>query len=110
MVGRIIGSIINLGCAVLFYGIGIYASKSKTPMWFWSGAEVDPSSISNVTAYNQQNARMWKQYSLWYRAGVIGMFINEMITFYALLAGGTIGIILLVCTYKRIEVKYKTQH
>ena len=107
MAGTIIGCIISLGCAALFYGIGIYASKKKEPMWFWSGTEVDPSTITDIPAYNLENARLWKLYSLWYWAAGLGMFINTLAAFYILMAGGTIGIVLLILRYRRIEKKYR---
>jgi hypothetical protein len=68
MAGAIIWSIIVFGCAFLFLGIGIYASKREKPMWFYSGTTVDASKISDVKAYNRENARMWALYSLWYFA------------------------------------------
>ena len=43
---EIAGIVILLACywgsAALFYGIGIWACKRKTPMHFWAGTEVDP--------------------------------------------------------------------
>ena len=66
MAANIIWYITVLGCALLFVGIGIYAQKLEKPMWFWSGSYVDPATISDVKAYNLENARMWYAYSLWF--------------------------------------------
>ena len=57
MAGAIIWSIIVFGCAFLFLGIGIYASKREKPMWFYSGTTVDASKISDVKAYNRECGR-----------------------------------------------------
>ena len=43
MVGKIIWWVVSFGCAVLFYSIGVYASRLAKPMWFWSGVEVKDS-------------------------------------------------------------------
>ena len=54
------------GCAILFFGIGVYARKKKEPMWFWSGSAVDASKITDVKKYNKANGIMWQLYSLWF--------------------------------------------
>ena len=65
MAADIIWYIIMFACAALFVGIGVYARNRKEPMWFWSGSEVDAAAITDVTAYNRENAKMW----LWYPCG-----------------------------------------
>ena len=52
------------GSGAVFYGIGRWAAGRKTPMHFWAGSEVDPKTVSDIPAYNRENGRMWKQYSL----------------------------------------------
>ena len=103
----IIGYIFILGIAALYYGIGIHAQRQDTPMGFWAGTKVDPSEIIDVTAYNRENCIMWKCYSLWYWAAGLVMFIDTLAAFYIILAGGTIGIVLLILRYRRIEMKYR---
>ena len=59
MAGKIIMWIVCFGCGALFVGIGVFAWRRKEPMWFYSGTEVDPASITDVPAYNRANAVMW---------------------------------------------------
>ena len=109
MAGTIIWCITVFGCAFLFLGIGIYAEKRKKPMWFWSGSTVDESKISDVKAYNKENGRMWKIYSLWYFASGIIYFWNEVISIILLVLGCTLAIGILVAIYNKIEKKYKVK-
>ena len=107
MGGDIIWYVTILGCAALFCGIGIYAQKLEKPMWFWTGSEVDPSTITDVKAYNAENARMWMVYSLWYWVAGIAWIWSFAIAMTALVLGCSVGIVLLVRTYHKIEKKYK---
>ena len=113
--GVIIMVLSNLICAGSFYGIGVWASKRKAPMHFYSGSKVDPRTISDIPAYNRENAAMWKQFSvpfflaaacsiagLWEkRLGTIGIIL--------LVAGSTAGIGWLVIRYNRILKKYQVR-
>ena len=107
MAGIIIWCITSFGCAILFYGLGVYAEKRKSPMHFWAGTTVDESKITDVKAYNKANARMWKLYSLWYFASWIIYFWNEVISVIILVLSCTLGVGILVATFNRIEKKYK---
>lgn len=107
MVGSIIWYITMFGCAALFCGIGLYARKLEKPMWFWSGSTVDPASITDVKAYNSENARMWFLYSLWYWGAGFVWIWHETAALIALVLGCTVGIGILVGTYQKIEKKYK---
>ena len=76
-------------------------------MWFWSGSQVNPADISDVKAYNEENARMWIGYSLWsWAAGVLWIW-NNGAGLAALIAGCSVGIAFLIGTYLKIEKKYK---
>ena len=107
MAGAIIGCIVYFGCAILFYGIGIYAQRLQKPMWFFSGTEVDPQTITDVGQYNRENARMWKLYSLWYVASGAAEIWNSILALAFLLLGCSVGIALLVWSYQKIYNKYK---
>ena len=109
MAGIIIWCITMFGCAFLFFGMGIYAEKREKPMHFWSGTKVDPTKISDVKAYNRENARMWKIYSLWYFASGITCFWSVGIAIAILVASCTVGMVLLVSTYNKIEKKYRVK-
>ena len=107
MIGSIIWFVTMFGCAALFVGIGIYAEKLEKPMWFWSGTEVDAAAITDVQAYNRENGKMWKWYSVWYWAAGLAWIWSSSIALIALILGGSIGSVVLVRTYSKIEKKYK---
>ena len=109
MAADIIWYLTMFGCAALFVGIGIYAKRLDTPMWFWSGSNVDPNSITDVEQYNAENARMWILYSLWFWISGIAWIWSEGIAIAILVLGSTVGIALLIWSYLRIEKKYKVK-
>ena len=109
MAGKIIWWIVSFGCAILFYSIGVYATKLEKPMWFWSGVEVKDSEITDVEQYNKANGRMWKLYSLWYVASGVAEIWNEILALVLLLAGCSIGLVFLVWSYRRIYNRYKAE-
>lgn len=107
MAGKIIMWIVSFGCAILFFAIGVYAHKLKKPMWFWSGSEVDPSTISDIKKYNKENGIMWQTYSLWYFASGIAEIWNSIAALAFLLLGCSLGMVILVASYNRIYKKYR---
>ncbi len=115
MVGPIILIICCWGSALLFLVLGIQAARLKKPMHFWSGATVDPDTISDIPAYNRANGRMWALYSVpFWISGVLGGLELVIHSVWlpigcVLVMGfaGTFGIWWLVKTYKSIEKKYK---
>ena len=106
MAGTIIWCLVVFGCAILFLSIGIYANNREKPMWFWSGTVVDASTISDVKAYNKENAKMWIFFSLWFFAAGIVHFFSKGLSIALLLASCFIGIPILVITFTKIEKKY----
>ena len=105
--GTIIWLITMFGCAVLFFGIGVYAKRREKPMWFWAGTEVDPGTITDVKAYNTANARMWQWDGVWYWVAGFAWIWSTTIALVALISGCTVGIAILVATFQKIEKKYK---
>lgn len=111
MAGKIILCIVTISCAILFFAIGVYAKKIAKPMWFWSGVDVDASTITDVKQYNHDNGAMWQRYSLWYFASALAALWSPILSVVFLILGCTVGIALLVYTYKRICRKYQApQH
>ena len=109
LTGQIICISIFLGCAILFYGIGIYAAKCAKPMCFWAGTQVDATKITDVKAYNLENSLMWKRYALWDgAAGIAGIWSPIALLVISILSC-TIGLWLLVRTYNGILRKYYVQ-
>ena len=109
MAGIIIGCVVCFGCGILFYGIGAYAKRLEKPMWFWSGCEVDSSKITDVKAYNRENAAMWKMYSLWYFAAGFANIFSPIAFLLILIGSCTVGLALLVRRYNRIFKKYSVK-
>ena len=109
MAGIIIWCITIFGCAILFFSLGIYAERREKPMHFWSGTTVDSNKITDVEAYNKENGRMWKIYSLWYFSSGIIYFWNEIIAIVLLVLSCTVGIGVLIATFNKIEKKYKVK-
>lgn len=109
MAGTIIWCITVFGCAFLFLGIGIYAEKREKPMWFWAGSTVDEANITDVKAYNKENARMWDLYSMWFFASGVSHFFLPVLSVILLVLSCTLGIGILVATFIRIEKKYKVK-
>ena len=107
MLGAVIWYVTTFACAALFIFIGIYASKREKPMWFWAGSEVDTATITDVKAYNRENGRMWKLYSLWFWTAGIAWAWDAVLATVILVLGGTVGIGILISTYLKIEKKYK---
>ena len=109
MVGKIIVLVTLLGLGIMCYGIGAYAKRSEKPMAFWSGTEVAPSEITDVKAYNLENARMWKLYSLWYFIGAAVEIWAPVIGTVLMVLGCTVGIVFLILDYNRIYKKYRAK-
>ena len=107
MAGIIIWCLTVFGCAARFFGIGVYAKRLDKPMWFWAGSEVDPATLTDVKAYNGENANMWKWYSVWFWFAGIAWFWSEVLALVIMLLGCSVGIGLLVYTFQKIEKKYK---
>ena len=96
------------GCGALFYGIGVWADRRKDPMHFWAGTEILPEKIRDIPAYNHENAKMWKNYSLWFWIagvfGVIGVWndIAAVLCLVLLVLSCTLGLLLLIRRYRKI--------
>ena len=111
--GIILMTFVNLLCAGIFYGIGFWAQKRSDPMHFYTGTTVDPKTISDIPAYNRENAKMWKAFSIpfWLCAGCalgsIWFDVLMIVSIVLLALGCTVGIGWLICKYHKILKKYK---
>ncbi len=115
ILGAIVVMFCGFGCGGLFYWIGVWSSKRRDPMGFWTGITVDTKRISDIIAYNQANARMWKQYSIPYwisgAAGILIFWDVRILVLSVILIGlaCTVGLWWLIHTYRKIEKQYKIQ-
>ena len=107
----IFGLIIMVGCcwlcAAVFCGIAFWATKRKDPMHFYSGTTVDSRTISDIPAYNRENARMWYIYSSFFWISGIVAFFHMMAAVVIMVLACFPGMLLLVHHYHRIHKKYK---
>lgn len=94
-------------CAACFLGFGLFARRTKKPMWFWSGSKVDPGSITDVPAYNRANSWMWIAYSLPFWACGVLSFWRTVLAGILLSAACLAGTPVLVLVYTWIFNKYK---
>lgn len=110
--GVVILTVCCWGSAALFFGIGLWAGRRKTPMHFWAGTEIDPKTVSDIPAYNRENAVMWKVYSIpYWTAGALSLFLGRA-QWCSIAAGILIalacfpGLLILIRHYRKIETKY----
>ena len=106
----------GFGCGGLFYGIGAMALKNRKPAGFWAnGPEIKEEDVSDIPAYNRENALLWKRYSvpyfllgflgfgvLWYDGCAIAAMI--LVVFLC-----TVGSWWLISSYRKIWNRYKTR-
>ena len=78
-------------------------------MSFYSGIKVESSSIKDIKKYNYANSIMWKCYALWYLLTALMHSISPFVATIMLMLSCTLGLIILVYTYKQIEKKYKIE-
>ncbi len=94
-------------CGITFLIISFSAFKSKKPIGFWSGKEVDYNKVSDVSAYNKANGIMWLCYaSIYFFAIVILLLGYPEFSVYLVIAANTLGLIVLILVYKAICNKY----
>lgn len=108
IIGMIVMCATSFGSGGLFHAIGIWAGKRKGPMNFYSGTPVDPSTISDIPAYNRENAKMWKEYAIpYWLSGVLeisSIFCNPLsvAAVIMMVCSATLGIGWLIWRYTKI--------
>ncbi len=107
MVGKVIMIACCWICAGLFFGLGVYSSHRKEPMWFWSGSKVPSKSISDVPAYNRAQSVMWKVYSLHYWVSGAAAFFSPAGAGILLAAVCVLSVPPLLFAHERIEKRYR---
>ena len=110
--GLIIMCAVCFGCAGIFSAVASWAERKTDPMHFYSGTTVDPSTISDIPAYNHANARMWRIYSTpYWIAGILeimSVFYEplSMVAVFLMVAAGTLGILWIIRKYRKICETY----
>ncbi|MDD6297888.1 MAG: hypothetical protein PUB59_07395 [Firmicutes bacterium] len=111
-IGTIILTAFCFAGGAVFFGIGVYAGRKKGPMNFWAGEQIAPESVTDIPAYNRQNALMWKWYSLSYFLTGLCALLSiwsrgwNYICLGTLVLGCCGGMIAVICRYRNIRRKY----
>lgn len=111
-IGTIILTAFCFAGGAVFFGIGVYAGRKKGPMNFWAGEQIAPESVTDIPAYNRQNALMWKWYSLSYFLTGLCALLSiwsrgwNYICLGVLVLGCCGGMIAVICRYRNIRRKY----
>ena len=101
MVGRIIGLVSCLMCAIPFLIVSVYNKDSKDPINFWSGDSTLKLKVKNVVEYNKKMALLYKRCAVAFLASGIGFMISSYLGFIMICFDCTIGIYLVYRNYKR---------
>ena len=109
MAERIIWYAVTLGCAALFFGIGVYARRRTEPMWFWAGSTVEKDAITDAAAYNRECGRMWMLYAIPFALSAAAYEFSLTAVVALLVLDCTAGIVWLVIEYYRIYRKYRVK-
>lgn len=111
-VGAVIMLVCAWGCGAIFYLIGRHADRSQKPIHFWSGSAIDPCRVSDVSAYNHENALMWKRYSIpYWISGILSCF-GAVSKDFVIAATAVLflacfpGLFFLIRKYRKIEKTY----
>lgn len=102
MVGRIVGLVSCLMCAVPFLIISVYNKDSQEPINFWSGDKTLKSKVKNVTEYNNKMATLYKRCAIAFVISGIGFLIVPFWGVIMVCFDCTLGIYLMYRSYKKI--------
>ena len=106
MVGRIVGLISCVMCAVPFLIISIYNKDSKEPINFWSGDTTLKGKVRNVKDYNREMALLYKRYSIAFLITGMGFLVTPIVGVVLICFDCTLGIYLMYKNYKKILNMY----
>ena len=106
MVGRIVGLISCVMCAIPFLIIAIYNKDSKEPINFWSGDTTLKGKVKNVKDYNREMALLYKRCSIAFLIAGIGFIVTPIVGIVLVCLNCTLGIHLMYKNYRRILSLY----
>ncbi len=107
MIGRIVGFISCLLCAIPFFIIAKYDRDSGTPINFWSGDTTLKERVKNVPDYNKEMADLYKKYAIVFCISGFGFLIFPILGVVMICFDCTIGIYIVYQCYKKILGKYE---
>lgn len=102
MVGRVVGLISCVMCAVPFLIISIYNKDSKEPINFWSGDTTLKEKVRNIKEYNKEMALLYKRCSIAFLITGIGFLAIPVVGIIFVCFDCTLGLYLMYRKYKEI--------
>ena len=106
MVGRIIGLVSCLMCAIPFLIVSVYNKDSKDPINFWSGDSTLKLKVKNVAEYNKKMALLYNRCAVAFLVSGIGFMITSYLGLSMICFDCTIGIYLVYRKYKKVLEEY----
>lgn len=106
MVGRIIGMISCLLCAIPFEVIAKYNCDSDEPISFWSGDSSLRDRVLQVADYNREMAVLYRKYAISWVIAALLFLIYPMAGVILCLLDCSVGIYLVYRAYKKILNRY----
>ena len=71
--------VVSFGLALLFVSVAIHNVKRVSPAQFWPWQKVKQENLTDVAAYNKENASIWLTCAFLFAVnGVIGVFSRQL--------------------------------
>ena len=106
MVGRIIGLVSCLMCAIPFLIVSVYNKDGKDPINFWSGDSTLKLKVKNVVEYNKKMALLYNRCAVAFFVSGIGFMFTSYLGLSMICFDCTIGIYLVYRKYKKVLEEY----
>ncbi len=106
MVGRIVGLVSCLMCAVPFLIISLYDRNSSEPIHFWSGDTSLKKKVKNIRDYNREMSELYKKCAIMFLVAGIGFIVYPAIGIILVCLNSTLGIYIMYRIYKKILHTY----
>lgn len=106
MIGRIIGLISLIMCAVPFFIIAQCDKRSKTPINFWAGDNTLKDKVKDVENYNKEMAALYQKCAIAFLVCGLAFAIFPVAGIVLLVLVCTVGIYVVYKNYKKILSKF----
>lgn len=106
MVGRIVGLVSCIMCAIPFFIISIYNKDSKEPINFWSGDTTLKAKVKNIEEYNKEMVLLYKKCAIVFLITGVVFLAMPFVGMIIICLECTVGIYLVYLKYKKILQLY----
>jgi len=94
-----------------FIGISaLWVSKRRKPIHFFAGSTVEVQEVTDVSAYNRANAKMWALYAAWFIVISALSLLNSTVGIVLSVVSIIPGVFFLYIPYKWIYKKYQVRN